>query len=1050
MKRFSKQDLEALRDSGLFDEKWYLEQYPDVKLLGMDPIEHYLWVGAKIGRFSSENHRKNKLGIDPFVDVVRDAAWARNSRELSSLNPTTDTTKLSTNFAHPIKNRSKESLIIGPYFDEEWYISQFNPDEAPRDPLAHFEDSGWRLGLSPNRWFDTLGYVSVYKDVARAGVNPFVHFLKSGRQERRSPNPFFVNRQKSNPLLNRPWVSEYGPISRVLKFNADDTINIINRPSICVHVHAYYSDMIDDIILALKRIGQPFTLLISMPDHEDTVRWKKDFESALPQAQKILIHPFENRGRDVAPWLIHFKDEIRRHKLFFHFHTKRSTHASEHKFWFRFMCHTLIGSSSIVEQIIGIFENDPSIGLLCPGYWPELRRQPNFGAEEQQFRSLCLRMGITDDYAECPDFPAGSFFWCKVQILEPIFALNLNIEDFPEEEGQISGTLAHSIERVMGALPQKSSMQTQFIAIDCPHDQADHQSVDVNDCTEFLVGVSSLKVSVVMPTWNRRHTVCKAIKSALNQSYSPFEILIVDDGSTDGTVELIEEIYDREIESGKIIILRGQHKGVSFARNMALDVSKGDIISYLDSDNTWRRDYLLHVISAYERYPNALSAYTDFLSHDADLDKKSLYNKKYDRSMLVDRNFIDLNVFSHRRTFVDEGFRFDTDLKRLVDWDLIIRVTRLRAPIHIQYVGADYNLDERGLNNITRTVPLEDNLKRVQLKCRRERVYWKHEPLNFVIKCPAPNEAVAYQWGDYHFAQSLCRSLEQLGCKTRIDFLCDWEKNESVNDDVVLVLRGLSRYIPKPGRINLMWLISHPDKVSLDEMRDFDHVFVASHSFTQTLVPELKTKVTALLQCSDLGLFFHPIGSDSQKEHELVFVGNSRRVDRWMPRTCVERGLPIHVYGADWQGRIPDSFIKGSHIPNDSLGKFYSSTKIILNDHWPDMAKEGFVSNRIFDAGLSGALVISDCFQGSEIFFGNVICCGDEKEVEEAICYFLNDSFERNKKISNLQKTIRLNHTFDHRAEVIMRHIGILMSRNVPFDIRSGVPSLVNDGMRSN
>lgn len=50
MKRVSKEDLEALRNSGLFDEKYYLEQYPDVKMLGMDPLEHYLWVGEKLGR----------------------------------------------------------------------------------------------------------------------------------------------------------------------------------------------------------------------------------------------------------------------------------------------------------------------------------------------------------------------------------------------------------------------------------------------------------------------------------------------------------------------------------------------------------------------------------------------------------------------------------------------------------------------------------------------------------------------------------------------------------------------------------------------------------------------------------------------------------------------------------------------------------------------------------------------------------------------------------------------------------------------------------------
>ena len=60
MKSVSKEELEALRNSDLFDEKWYLEQYPDVKMLGMDPIEHYLWVGAKLARNPSYKFSTSK------------------------------------------------------------------------------------------------------------------------------------------------------------------------------------------------------------------------------------------------------------------------------------------------------------------------------------------------------------------------------------------------------------------------------------------------------------------------------------------------------------------------------------------------------------------------------------------------------------------------------------------------------------------------------------------------------------------------------------------------------------------------------------------------------------------------------------------------------------------------------------------------------------------------------------------------------------------------------------------------------------------------------
>lgn len=71
MKNISKEELEALRNSELFDEKYYLEQYPDVKMLGMDPLEHYLWVGAKLGRNPSANF--DSLG---YLALHRDVAEA--------------------------------------------------------------------------------------------------------------------------------------------------------------------------------------------------------------------------------------------------------------------------------------------------------------------------------------------------------------------------------------------------------------------------------------------------------------------------------------------------------------------------------------------------------------------------------------------------------------------------------------------------------------------------------------------------------------------------------------------------------------------------------------------------------------------------------------------------------------------------------------------------------------------------------------------------------------------------------------------------------------
>lgn len=262
---------------------------------------------------------------------------------------------------------------------------------------------------------------------------------------------------------------------------------------------------------------------------------------------------------------------------------------------------------------------------------------------------------------------------------------------------------------------------------------------------------------------------------------------------------------------------------------------------------------------------------------------------------------------------------------------------------------------------------------------------------------------------------------------------------------MVLVLRGLSHYRPKPNKINLIWLISHPDKVDVEELKLYDHVFIASYNYTRKMMPPLGAKVTALLQCTDQDLFGQV--KDVDLTRDLLFVGNSRGVDRWIPRICVDRNLPIEVYGADWDGRLPASVVKGQHIENEQLSLFYRSAKIVLNDHWPSMADNGFISNRIFDAGLIGTLVISDYFEGASIFGGGVVTCKNADEVEDAILYYLGNESERQKKVEQLQSSVRLMHTFDHRAKTIMRVISSLVARRPGLSLTTGVPSLVKDNM---
>jgi glycosyltransferase involved in cell wall biosynthesis len=93
-------------------------------------------------------------------------------------------------------------------------------------------------------------------------------------------------------------------------------------------------------------------------------------------------------------------------------------------------------------------------------------------------------------------------------------------------------------------------------------------------------------VSVVIPTYNRAHTVGRAVESVLLQSHRPLEVIVVDDGSTDNTLEILESYGDR------IKVLRQPNGGPSAARNEGVAQAKGEIIAFLDSDDAWKPEKL--------------------------------------------------------------------------------------------------------------------------------------------------------------------------------------------------------------------------------------------------------------------------------------------------------------------------------------------------------------------------------------------------------------------------------------------------------------------------
>jgi spore maturation protein CgeB len=287
------------------------------------------------------------------------------------------------------------------------------------------------------------------------------------------------------------------------------------------------------------------------------------------------------------------------------------------------------------------------------------------------------------------------------------------------------------------------------------------------------------------------------------------------------------------------------------------------------------------------------------------------------------------------------------------------------------------------------------------------------------IKVPVPDKREAKDWGDYHFAIGLAKALEQQGFLARIDLIPNWYLERKQCDDIVIVLRGLSEYLPDERHINLMWLISHPERVTATELEHYDHVFVASKAYTRFLRSSIQAPVTELLQCTDPEIF--RVHEDIEKTQSIVFVGNSREELRPVIADAIKAGLDPCVYGRGWNGLIESAFIKGEHIQNQQLGRFYAGSGIVLNDHWPDMKNHGFISNRIFDAMACGAKVVTDAVPGLNEVFGGLLYeyAGGPTDLLRAVNEAINENANMRSARIEFAKEFSTTHSFKARAEVI-------------------------------
>ncbi len=193
-------------------------------------------------------------------------------------------------------------------------------------------------------------------------------------------------------------------------------------------------------------------------------------------------------------------------------------------------------------------------------------------------------------------------------------------------------------------------------------------------------------ISVIIPTYNRASFLKEAIQSVLNQDYFvrdafvPFEVLVIDDGSTDNTEEIVKSFRS------KVKYRFKEQRGVSAARNLGLDLARGEYIAFLDSDDLWKEEKISIQMNFMSTFPEARICYTEeiWIRRGVFVNPKKIHRKYsgwiFDRVLPL--CLLSLSSALFRKGVFGKIGKFDEELPACEDYDFGIRLAQ-KYPIYL-------------------------------------------------------------------------------------------------------------------------------------------------------------------------------------------------------------------------------------------------------------------------------------------------------------------------------------------------------------------------------
>lgn len=189
--------------------------------------------------------------------------------------------------------------------------------------------------------------------------------------------------------------------------------------------------------------------------------------------------------------------------------------------------------------------------------------------------------------------------------------------------------------------------------------------------------MENVGISIIMPTYNREGLILHAIQSILGQTYTNWELIIVDDGSTDGTLQVVQSVNDQRIS----YIKNEKNMGAALSRNKGAQLANYNYLAFQDSDDAWRSDKLEKQMGYLSKHAEFDMVYSSFVNHHLDGSKVLVPNRQIGEregkllpTLLVNNVIGTPTILIKKETFENNG-GFDGTLSALEDWDFVLRVS---------------------------------------------------------------------------------------------------------------------------------------------------------------------------------------------------------------------------------------------------------------------------------------------------------------------------------------------------------------------------------------